>query len=162
MNHELLFFFQSVLWGAALLFFYDILRIGRRLFPRRAFFVSLEDLLYWSFAGVFLFGKMYQANEGRLRAYAVIAVLLGMVIYAGTLSSKIVSVSVKILRVPLKFLVSLEKRLLFAARHCKIFISNKITNKIASRLRAAGRRLKGRVHTRQRGGAVGEKSEDKT
>lgn len=146
MDHELFFFFQSVFWGAVLLFFYDLLRIGRRLFPRRALFVSLEDLLYWSLAGIFLFGKMYQANEGRLRAYAIVAVILGMVIYAETLSSKIVSVSVKILSVPLKFIVSVEKRLLFAARHCKILISKKIAG----------------VHERRRGGAVGEKSEDKT
>ena len=153
MDHELFFFFQAVFWGVILLFFYDLLRIGRRLFPRRAFFVSLEDLLYWSFAGVFLFGKMYQANEGRLRAYAVIAVLLGMVIYAGTLSSKIVSVSVKILRVPLKFLVSLEKRLLFAVRHCKILVSKK--------LNALWKKAIGRFGKLKRGKKVEKKSTDK-
>ena len=88
MNHELLFFFQSVLWGAALLFFYDILRIGRRLFPRRVFLVSVEDLLYWIFAGILLFGRIYQANEGRLRGYSIVAVVLGKVIYTYSISGR--------------------------------------------------------------------------
>lgn len=126
MNHELLFFFQSVLWGAMLLFFYDVLRIGRRLFPREALYVSVEDLAYWSLAGVFLFGRMYQANEGKIRGYAVAAVILGMVVYSRTVSAKFVSVSVKILRIPLKFLISIEKRLLFAVRHCKILLLKKL------------------------------------
>lgn len=143
MNHELAFFFQSVLWGACLLFFYDLLRIGRRLFPRRAFFVSAEDLLYWSLAGVFLFGKMYQANEGSIRAYSVIAVILGMVLYANSVSEKFVSMAVKILEIPIKFLKSVEKRLLFVIRQCKILVGK--------RLRAIKRSLK-------RGRTVEEKS----
>lgn len=143
MNHELAFFFQSVLWGACLLFFYDLLRIGRRLFPRGAFFVSVEDLLYWTMCGVFLFGKMYQANEGSIRAYAVVAVVLGMVLYANSISAKFVQTAVKILEIPIKFLNSVEKRLLFAARQCKILVWK--------RLRAIKRSLK-------RGRTVEEKS----
>ena len=157
MNHELLFFFRSLLWGVVLLFFYDILRIGRRLFSRRAFFVSLEDLLYWTLAGVFLFGKMYQANEGRLRGYSVIAVVLGMVLYSRTVSSRFVSTAVKILMIPMRFLVSVKKRLLSAVRHCRILV--------AKTLRAKGRvcksMLKGRIGKLRRGGSVEEKSGDK-
>ena len=158
MDHELFFFFQSVLWGMVLLFFYDILRIGRRLFPRRALFVSLEDLLYWIFAGVFLFAKMYQANEGRLRGYSVIAVVLGMVLYSYTVSGRFVSMAVRILEVPIKFLVSVEKRLLSAVRHCKILI----VKILRSKKRALERRVKRRAGKSQRGGSVEEKSGDKT
>ena len=155
MNHELLFFFQSVLWGALLLFFYDVLRIGRRLFPREAVYVSMEDLAYWSLAGVFLFGRMYQANEGKIRGYAIAAVILGMVFYSRTISGKFVSVTVKILRIPLKFLISIEKRLLFVVRHCKILILKK--------LRRGKRRinLRGRF-TKRRGKIFEKKSGDKT
>lgn len=145
MNHELVFFFQSVLWGAALLFFYDILRIGRRLFPRRVFLVSVEDLLYWIFAGIFLFGRIYQANEGRLRGYSIVAVVLGMVIYTYSISGRFVSVSVKILNIPLKFMSMVEKRLLSAAKKCKILISKAF----GPRLRKIQRRVKGRIERSQ-------------
>lgn len=148
MNHELLFFFQSLMWGAMLLFFYDVLRIGRRLFPREAVYVSVEDLAYWLLSGVFLFGRMYQANEGRIRGYAVAAVILGMVVYSRTISTKFVSITVKILRIPLKFIISIEKRLLFAVRHCKILILKKL------------RRGKRRVNIR--GKIFEKKSRDKT
>lgn len=158
MNHELSFFFRSVLWGMVLLFFYDILRIGRRLFPRRSLFVSLEDLLYWILAGIFLFAKMYQVNEGRLRGYSVIAVGLGMVLYSGTISGRFVSMAVKILEIPVKFLISVEKRLISAVRHCKI-----LTVKILrSKKRVLGRRLKERAGKAQRGGSIEEESGDKT
>ncbi len=153
MNHELLFFFKSIAWGVILLFFYDLLRIGRRLFPRRALWVSLEDLAYWSLAGVFLFGKMYQANEGKIRGYSVIAVMLGMALYSYGVSGAFVSTAVKILEIPLKFLISVEKRLLFAVRHCKILVSKK--------LRAAWKKAVRRLGKLKRGKKVEKKSTDK-
>ena len=115
----------------------------------------MEDLAYWSLAGVFLFGRMYQANEGKIRGYAIAAVILGMVFYSRTISGKFVSVTVKILRIPLKFLISIEKRLLFAVRHCKILILKK--------LRKGKRRmnLRGRF-TKRRGKIFEKKSGDKT
>lgn len=155
MNHELLFFFQSVLWGTLLLFFYDLLRIGRRLFPREAVFVSVEDLVYWSLAGIVLFGRMYQANEGNIRGYAVVAVILGMVLYACTVSRVFVSASVKILRIPMNFLISIEKRLLFTARHCKILILKKL------RKRKRRFHLRGRFK-KKRGRTFEKKGKDKT
>lgn len=158
MDHELIFFFQSVLWGMVLLFFYDILRIGRRLFPRRVLLVSLEDLLYWILAGIFLFAKMYQVNEGRLRGYSVVAVILGMVLYSGTISGRFVSIAVRILEIPKKFLVSVGKRLISAVRHCKI----SIVKILRSKERALERRLKKRAGKSQRGGSIEEKSGDKT
>lgn len=156
MNHELLFFFQSVLWGALLLLFYDVLRIGRRLFPREAVFVSVEDLVYWPLAGVFLFGRMYQANEGKIRGYAIAAVILGMVLYSRTISRKFVAVAVKILRIPMNFVISIKKRLLFVGRQCKI--------PVLKRLHEGKRRLnniRGRFKKR-RGRTVEEKRTDQT
>lgn len=158
MSHELLFFFQSALWGGLLVFFYDVLRIGRRLVPRRALLVGAEDLLYWFAAGIFLFGKMYQENEGRIRGYAVAAVILGMTLYSCAISGKFVSVSVKILRVPVKFLDHLKKRLLFGAEHCKILVSKglrslksepggRFSRKRRKRGGSVEKKRKGRVHT---------------
>lgn len=154
MNHELLFFFQSVLWGIFLIFFYDLLRIGRRLFPRQTLLVSLEDLAYWSLAGIFLFGKMYQANEGKIRGYSIVAVMLGMALYSYSISGRFVSMAVRILEIPMKFLISMEKRLLFAVRHCKILISKK--------LRAARQGLISRFAKLKRGKKSEKKSGNKT
>ncbi len=155
MNHELLFFFQCLLWGALLLFFYDVLRIGRRLFPRKAVFVSIEDLVYWPLAGVFLFGRMYQANEGKIRGYAVAAVIIGMTLYACTISGKFVSITVKILRIPLNFVISIEKRLLFVGRQCKILVLKRLgkgkrgLEKLRGRFRKKKRRIIGKKRTDQ-------------
>lgn len=152
MNHELLFFFQSILWGALLLFFYDVLRIGRRLFPREAVFVSIEDLIYWPLAGVFLFGRMYQANQGKIRGYAIVALILGMAIYGGTISRKFVDGAVKILRIPMNFVISIEKRLLFAGRQCKILILKRLGKGKSSlgRLRGKFKKKKGRTVEKKR------------
>ena len=115
-------------------------------------------MLFRSLAGVFLFGKMYQANEGRLRGYSVIAVVLGMVLYSRTVSSRFVSAAVKILMIPMRFLVSVKKRLLSAVRHCKIFV----VKALRAKGRACRSMLKGRIGKSRRGGSVEEKSGDKT
>lgn len=83
---ELHFFGTSILWGVLLLIFYDVLRIFRRLISHNSFFVALEDLLYWMVSSVLIFRMMYQQNNGIIRGFSILGMLLGMLIYHGTIS----------------------------------------------------------------------------
>ncbi len=83
---ELRFFGTSVLWGALLLIIYDALRILRRIIIHSSLIVAIEDLIYWVISGLLIFHMMYQQNNGIIRGFAILAILLGMIFYHYTIS----------------------------------------------------------------------------
>ncbi len=87
---ELRFFGTSALWGVLLLTFYDALRILRRVISHNGFFVALQDIMYWVISGVLIFHMMYKQNNGIIRGFAILAMLLGMIIYHTVISDKLV------------------------------------------------------------------------
>lgn len=112
-NLELSFFLVSILYGAGILFFYDMLRILRRVIRQNWFFVSIEDLLFWMFAGVFLFRMIYEKNNGIIRGFAIIGLGFGMIVYYNIISQKLVVFVSKIIN---KFLLFLKKTICFLFR----------------------------------------------
>lgn len=90
MQRELLFFLKLFLSGIFLTILYDCLRISRNIVPHGRFFIDFEDLIYWSFAGLFLFLVIYMENDGRIRIYAFVGVIAGAALYHLTISRWIV------------------------------------------------------------------------
>ena len=74
------FFLVGVFLAAS----YDVLRILRGMIPHSAFFINLEDLLYWIYVAVVVFVQLYDKNAGRLRGYVFGSLLAGMLIYAAS------------------------------------------------------------------------------
>ena len=89
-NMEVRFFLVSVLCGAFLLVAYDILRIFRRVMEHNAVWISIEDILYWMVGAVFIFRVMYKMNNGVIRWFSLIGILLGMIIYKYSISDHVV------------------------------------------------------------------------
>lgn len=78
---ELQFFLISVLWGVILLFAYDLLRIIRRVLKHNSFFLAIEDLIFWVVSSVFIFAMMYRENNGIIRGFSIMGMMIGMVLY---------------------------------------------------------------------------------
>lgn len=89
-NMEVRFFLVSVLCGAFLLVAYDILRIFRRVVEHGTVWISIEDILYWMVGAVLIFRMMYKMNNGIIRWFSLIGILLGMIIYKYSISDYIV------------------------------------------------------------------------
>lgn len=83
---ELQFFAWAVLRGVFILFIYDVLRIFRRIVPHGVLWISLEDVFYWLLTALLVFQLLYRENDGAVRAYALVAIALGMLFYHQTLS----------------------------------------------------------------------------
>lgn len=75
------FFLLSLLTGIVLLFLYDFFRILRLLVPHKKWLVFWEDYLFWLLAGVGVFVMIYQVNNGTIRGFSLLAILLGMLLY---------------------------------------------------------------------------------
>jgi len=103
MNHaitlELQFFLLSILWGGVLLLVYDIFRIIRRIISHDSFIIAVEDLLYWVAAGLSIFILMYKENNGIIRGFSIMGMLIGMVLYHNIISGFLVKLVTKFIRI---------------------------------------------------------------
>lgn len=78
---ELQFFSKAFLLGVLMMISYDVIRIFRRLIPHGTVAVAVEDVLYWLLCGVYIFRMLYVENSGAIRGFAIVAVVLGMLLY---------------------------------------------------------------------------------
>lgn len=87
---ELQFFVISIFWGSLILIFYDALRIIRIIVKHSRFIIALQDIIYWILCGILIFQMMYKHNNGIIRAFSILGMLIGMIVYSYLFSQIIV------------------------------------------------------------------------
>lgn len=110
---ELQFFAISILWGALVLLAYDQLRVLRRIIRHNNFWITVQDLIFWIIASVFIFAMIYVKNSGTIRGFCVMGMVIGMVIYHYVLSDFIVMVlsrGVLLLLYPFSYFLKILKK----------------------------------------------------
>lgn len=122
---EVNFFGISFLCGFGLIFTYDLFRILRRLIPHHTIVIAVQDFVYWVVAGVFLFSMMYRYNNGIIRLFSILGILLGMIFYQYVLSDiwiRLVTRFIKFLFAPAVFIMKkIRKFICFLSKHLKRF-----------------------------------------
>lgn len=78
--NELSIFVSACLLGNLICLIYYGLRVFRRLVRHSLLWISIEDLVFWVGAGVYLFSEMYRTCEGSIRWYFVLGVFAGGII----------------------------------------------------------------------------------
>ncbi len=81
--NELSIFISACLSGNLICLTYYMLRVIRRLVKHSLLWVSIEDLVFWVGAAVYLFIEMYRTCSGSIRWYFVLGVLVGGVVTVG-------------------------------------------------------------------------------
>lgn len=89
-NLEVKLFLSSVGWGIVLLVLYDCIRILRRLIKHNKLSAALEDILYWIVSALLIFRMMYRINDGSIRGFAIVGMLIGMVLFHYSISDPLV------------------------------------------------------------------------
>lgn len=126
---ELSFFASALLIGFCLAFFYDILRIFRRLLKHSLFFVSLEDFLFWIVVGVAGFSMIYKWNYGIIRWYAILGMVLSALFYYGVCSHFVILFGTKFFEILLKPIKKGLKKIAYIGKIIKIKRANKKSRK---------------------------------
>ena len=90
MEQEFLLLLKLFLTGIFLGLLYDCLRIWRSVMTNSRFWIDLQDLIYWSSAGLFVFYVIYMENNGQIRVYALAGMAAGALFYYATISRWIV------------------------------------------------------------------------
>ena len=84
--------------GALITFVYDLLRIFRRMIPHGNFWIGVEDFVFWIWTSFWIFSVLYRENDGSLRLYTILAMVLGMIVYHQVIGEPIVKFTGKILK----------------------------------------------------------------
>lgn len=107
-NQAYLFLVFS-LTGVAIGILFDFFRILRRSIKTSNLATYIQDILFWILTGIIVLYSIWYFNNGELRIFVFLGLIIGILIYMTTLSSTIVKIFTKlfvflinILNVPFK------------------------------------------------------------
>lgn len=121
-RYETILFFQSLGLGVFLILCYDVLSALRKAVSHSVAFSAVEDLIYWIGTGILVFVCVYRENQGILRSFLILGILLGAAFYHLTIGPAVLIGITKILEIPVLFVKKAIKRLLFLGRRGKILM----------------------------------------
>lgn len=94
---QLYSFIIYIVSGIIIGIFFDLFRILRRSFITSDIITYLQDIIFWLGSGFFLLFIIFKFNNGEVRFYIFIGLLLGGLIYLLTISKYFVKINVKII-----------------------------------------------------------------
>lgn len=115
--------------GVAIGILFDFFRILRRSIKTSNFITYIEDVLFWILTGLLILYNIWYFNNGGIRIFMFLGIILGVLIYMSTLSNIIVKLFSTILQTIIKILDTPFKAVsrIFMTIYTKL--SKKITNK---------------------------------
>ena len=131
-NQAYLFLVFS-LTGVIIGILFDFFRILRRSIKTPNIITYIQDILFWILTGIIVLYSIWYFNNGELRIFVFLGLIIGILIYMTTLSSIIVKIFTKILvfginilKVPFKIIYSLISKIITGI----VVLFNKITKKL--------------------------------
>lgn len=132
-NQAYLFIVFS-LTGVIIGLLFDFFRILRRSFKTSNIITYFEDVLFWILTGVLILYNIWYFNNGEIRIYMFLGIIMGGLIYMLTLSNIIISLLSKILILIVKVL-ELPFKTLFSIFHKFFTVIMKIFNNFPKKLK---------------------------
>ncbi len=90
-------FLIFVINGAIIGLVFDIFRILRKSFKTSDIITIIEDILFWIITGIIILYSIFIFNDGEIRFFMFIGILLGVMLYMLILSQHIIKISVRII-----------------------------------------------------------------
>ena len=151
-QYELWLLGQSVLLGAGISLGYLVVRVIKKFPERRHTVLGMLDILYWLLAGLLIFTKIYETNQGILRSFILLGMAFGaylVQLFPGPFLEKILC---KILEFPVRTVKKSINRLLFCKKRCKILarqLVNQYKNSTGKRFRLKRGRKLGKIREKE-------------
>lgn len=98
--------------GIVIGIFFDVFRILRKSFKTSNIVTYIEDILFWLLTGLLLIYSIFVFNNGEIRGYIFIAIILGVLLYMFSISQYFIKISVNIINFIKKIIVRLLKIIL--------------------------------------------------
>lgn len=134
-NQAYLFLVFS-LTGVIIGVLFDFFRILRRSIKTPNVITYIEDILFWILTGLLVLYNIWYFNNGEIRIYMFLGIILGILIYMSTLSniiikifSKILQTIIKVLELPFKTIITIFRKIITAI----VKIITKFTKKFTTK-----------------------------
>lgn len=134
-NQAYLFLVFS-LTGVIIGVLFDFFRILRRSIKTPNVITYIEDILFWILTGLLVLYNIWYFNNGEIRIYMFLGIILGILIYMSTLSniiikifSKILQTIIKVLEIPFKTIIAIFRKIITAIVKIVTKFTKKITTK---------------------------------
>ena len=134
-NQAYLFLVFS-LTGVAIGVLFDFFRILRRTIKTSNIITYIEDVLFWILTGLLILYNIWYFNNGEIRIYIFLGIIMGVLIYMSTLSnilikifSKILQVIIKVIELPIKTIITFFSKIFTTIYTFSTKITKKFTNK---------------------------------
>lgn len=127
MNNQAYLFMMFIVNGVLIGFLFDIFRILRKTFKTNDIITYIEDISFWILTGLLTLYFVFYYNNGEIRFYIFLGIILGILIYILTISKYIIKFSVTIINFikdivnkvikfvfyPLKLIINFLRKILF-------------------------------------------------
>ena len=119
-NQAYLFLVFS-LTGVEIGILFDFFRILRRTIKTGNIVTYIQDILFWILTGILVLYNIWYFNNGEIRVYMFLGIIIGTLIYMSTLSNifvklftKILSTIIKVLEIPFKTIITIFRKIITA------------------------------------------------
>ena len=117
-NQAYLFLVFS-LTGVEIGILFDFFRILRRTIKTGNIVTYIQDILFWILTGILVLYNIWYFNNGEIRVYMFLGIILGVLIYMSTLSNivvklftRILGTIIKVLELPFKTIISIFRKII--------------------------------------------------
>ena len=124
MENQAFLFVIFILNGFLIGILFDIFRILRKSFKTKDFITYVEDILFWLLAGAIVLFSIFKFNNGELRGFIFIGILIGTLIYMLLFSKIFIKINLYIINfikkvfyfiiiIPIKFIYKIIDGIIF-------------------------------------------------
>ena len=124
---QLISFFYFIIVGIVLSIIFDIFRILRRTIKTSDIVTNIEDILFCFITGIIILLSIYYFNNGELRLYIFVGILMGLTIYMIFISRFFIKINVIMINFIKKILYLLIKPFIFILNFTKKLIFKPIS-----------------------------------
>lgn len=115
-SNQAYLFLVFIVNGVLIGLLFDFFRIARKVIPTNDFVTYIEDVLFWILAGSTVLYSIFIFNNGELRLFMFLGIILGAFTYMVFISSYIIKINVKIINIliiPFKTIFKILHKIFF-------------------------------------------------
>ena len=106
---QLINFIYFIITGMLLSIVFDVFRILRKSFKTSDLITNIEDILFGIITGIIILNSIFLFNNGELRLYIFIGIVVGIIIYMLFISKYFIKINVAIINFIKKIIILLTK-----------------------------------------------------
>lgn len=127
----LIFIIDGIIIG--LLF--DFFRILRKTIKTSDIITYIQDALFWILTGIIILYTTFTFNDGEIRIYMFIAILLGVICYITLISSYIIKINVKIVNIIKNIIIKIFSTIIVPFKCSFRWIKNLFDKMLAKKIK---------------------------